>query len=93
MSALRLHLDWLSSERLPLLTEIQMKASPQSLEGKVVLVTGASSGIGRATAIELAKRGARVVASARRQAEIDAVVAEINGAGGTALPVLADINR
>lgn len=70
-----------------------MKASPQSLEGKVVLVTGASSGIGRATAIELAKRGARVVASARRQAEIDAVVAEINGAGGTALPVLADINR
>jgi NAD(P)-dependent dehydrogenase (short-subunit alcohol dehydrogenase family) len=74
--------------------EKQMNASvsPQTLSGKVALVTGASSGIGRATAIELARRGAKVVASARRRAEIDALVAEIKNDGYEASAVVADIN-
>ena len=64
----------------------------QTLAGKVALVTGASSGIGRATALELARRGAKVVASARRRPEIEAVVAEIKEAGFEATAAVADIN-
>lgn len=64
----------------------------QTLSGKVALVTGASSGIGRATAVELARRGAKVVASARRRSEIEALVAEIRNAGGEAMAAVADIN-
>ena len=66
--------------------------SKQSLQGKVALVTGASSGIGRAAAFELARRGAKIVASARRAAELEQVVTEITDAGGTAVAVVADIN-
>jgi NAD(P)-dependent dehydrogenase (short-subunit alcohol dehydrogenase family) len=66
---------------------------PQTLTGKVALVTGASSGIGRAAAIELARRGARVVASARRRSELDRVIAEISQEGLTATAVVADVNR
>lgn len=62
------------------------------LDGKVALVTGASSGIGHATAFELARRGAKVIASARRQSEIDALVAEIRTAGFEATAVVADVN-
>ena len=65
---------------------------PQTLSGKVALVTGASSGIGRATAIELARRGARVVASARRQSELEELVAEIKRGGYEASAVVADVN-
>ncbi|MGH8417946.1 MAG: SDR family NAD(P)-dependent oxidoreductase [Pseudomonas sp.] len=66
--------------------------APQTLTGKVALVTGASSGIGRATALELARRGAKVVASARRQSELEALVADIKEAGYEATAVVADIN-
>ncbi|MBW4793228.1 SDR family NAD(P)-dependent oxidoreductase [Pseudomonas tolaasii] len=66
--------------------------APQTLTGKVALVTGASSGIGRATAFELARRGAKVVASARRQSELEALVADIKGAGYEATAVVTDIN-
>jgi NAD(P)-dependent dehydrogenase (short-subunit alcohol dehydrogenase family) len=55
--------------------------APQTLRGKVALITGASSGIGRATAIELARRGAKVIVSARRGPEIEALVAEIRKPG------------
>ncbi|WNJ82196.1 glucose 1-dehydrogenase (plasmid) [Cedecea neteri] len=68
------------------------KIAAQTLSGKIALVTGASSGIGRAAAIELARRGAKVVASARRRSEIDALVAEIRSEGFEATAIVADIN-
>lgn len=49
---------------------------------KVVLITGASSGIGEATARLLAQRGARVVLGARRNERLDAISAELRAAGG-----------
>jgi NAD(P)-dependent dehydrogenase (short-subunit alcohol dehydrogenase family) len=62
------------------------------LDNKVALVTGASSGIGRATALELARRGAKVIVSARRQSEIDQLVAQIKAEGFEATAVKADVN-
>ena len=53
-------------------------------EGKVVVVTGASSGIGEAIATELGKAGATVVLGARRLDRLEATVAELEAAGGTA---------
>ena len=53
-----------------------------SLEGKVVAITGAGRGIGRAIALRLGSRGARVVLGARREAEIAAVAGEVEAAGG-----------
>jgi NAD(P)-dependent dehydrogenase (short-subunit alcohol dehydrogenase family) len=64
-----------------------------ALTEKVAIVTGASSGIGRATARLFAREGARVVVSGRRQAELDALVSEIEAVGGHALAVPGDIKR
>jgi len=64
-----------------------------SLEGRVVVVTGASSGIGRDLARGLAAVGARVVVAARRAQRLDALVAEIADAGGDALAVACDVTR
>ncbi|MGC3993140.1 MAG: SDR family oxidoreductase [Propionicimonas sp.] len=61
------------------------------LEGKVAIVTGANSGIGRATALLFAREGATVVVSGRRQDANERVVAEIAEAGGTAIAVAADV--
>lgn len=59
---------------------------------KTVLITGASSGIGRALAIELARRGAHVMASARREAELRALCDEITASGGKASFLVCDVS-
>lgn len=63
----------------------------RELEGKVALVTGATSGIGRATVLRFAEAGARVAAVGRNQAELAAVCKEINKLGGKALAIRADV--
>lgn len=57
---------------------------------QVVVVVGASSGIGRETALQFAKRGANVIATARSQPGLDSLVAEIERTGGTATAIAAD---
>lgn len=66
-------------------------AAPGRLQGKVALVTGASSGIGEAAAQALAAQGASVVLAARRQEELDRVAGGITAAGGAAITVRTDV--
>lgn len=61
------------------------------LKNKVAIVTGASSGIGLATALLFAKEGARVVVAARRQNRLEQLVSDIERAGGTASALVGDI--
>src|SRR3982074_3623054 len=64
-----------------------------TLDGQVTLVTGGGSGVGRATAPQLAADGARVVVIGRRQASLSKVVAEIEAAGGKAWARPVDLER
>ena len=64
---------------------------PQQLSGKVALVAGASSGIGAATALELARAGAAVALSARRADRLAGLVAQIEALGGMALALAGDM--
>ena len=59
---------------------------------RVVAITGASAGIGRATALRIARDGGSIAICARRRERLDQVAAEIIQAGGTALPVVADVS-
>ncbi len=62
-----------------------------SLKDKVALVTGASQGIGRDTALALAEAGAKVAVAARNEEKLSALVADIAAAGGTAFAVKMDV--
>jgi len=64
-----------------------------SFNGKVALVTGASSGIGKQTAIRLAEEGAKVVLVARRANVVEEVAAEIKAAGGEAAAFAGDVGK
>lgn len=70
-----------------------MSAWEEKVEGKVVVVTGASSGIGEATARLLAKNGAKVVLGARRAERLEKIVGEIRSAGGLALAHSVDVTK
>ena len=58
-----------------------MTFNPMDLTGRIILVTGATSGIGKATAVYLSKLGARVVASGRNQERLDETLALLEGEG------------
>ena len=60
------------------------------LDGKVAIITGSTSGMGRATAYLFAKEGAKVVVTGRNEARAKAVVDKIKAEGGEAIYVLAD---
>src|ERR1700688_1864604 len=62
-----------------------------SLKDKVAIVTGASQGIGRDTALALAEAGAKVAVAARNEEKLSTLVADIAAAGGTAFAVRMDV--
>ena len=68
-------------------------ANRERFKGKAVLVTGASSGIGRACALELGREGASVLAAGRRADRLADVVREIEGAGGRAAAATGDVRN
>ena len=69
----------------------RVRTLPSPLAGRTVMVTGASSGIGAATARAVAARGAAVLLVARRDEELEAVRAEIEASGGTAYSYVCDL--
>lgn len=68
-----------------------MKINLKPIPEQVVVIFGASSGIGRETALQFARQGARVVVSARNSAGLDSLVEEIRSAGGEATAIVADV--
>jgi len=66
---------------------------PGSLKGRVALITGGSSGIGRATALAFAREGARVVIGNRRVSEGEETVRRVKAAGGEAMLVRTDVTK
>lgn len=76
-----------------LLTQYRMETVVTGIQGKVVVITGASSGIGEATAILLSERGAKVVLGARRADRLDALSSRIAMAGGECVYASTDVKR
>ena len=66
--------------------------NPFSLEGKTILITGASSGIGRQTAIECSKLGANVIALARNESKLDELLSEL-GSNHQNMKIVADLSN
>jgi NAD(P)-dependent dehydrogenase (short-subunit alcohol dehydrogenase family) len=80
--------------------DLQFTLSPSTgeivelgLKGKVAVVTGGTEGIGRATALTLAREGAQVAICARRQEMLDKTAAELSGTGADVLAVAADMSK
>jgi len=71
----------------------QIKKNMQNIKGKVVAITGASSGIGKAIATALAKNGAKVVLGARRKELLQNLVGEITINGGEAVFAVTDVRK
>lgn len=67
------------------------RAAARTAPARVVAITGASAGIGRATALRLGRDGASLVLSARRTGELARLAAEIEAVGGHAIPLMADV--
>ncbi len=63
------------------------------LQDKIAIITGGNSGVGAATAELFAKEGAKVIISARRQAQLEEVAAKIEAQGGEVMPVVSDISK
>jgi NADP-dependent 3-hydroxy acid dehydrogenase YdfG len=70
-----------------------MLIDKDALAGRVVAITGASSGIGEATALILSRRGATVVLGARRTERLDAIAEQIRAQGGQAAVLATDVTR
>jgi NADP-dependent 3-hydroxy acid dehydrogenase YdfG len=68
-----------------------MSSNVEGIAGKVVVITGASSGLGEATARYLSERGATVVLGARRNERLEALAKELEGKGGNVLAVQTDV--
>ena len=73
-------------------SELQRHRDQVNLRNKVIVITGASSGIGRATAIGAGRAGANIVVAARRFDRLQKVAEEIEGSGGKALAVETDLS-
>jgi NADP-dependent 3-hydroxy acid dehydrogenase YdfG len=65
----------------------------KNIEGKIIVITGASSGLGESTARHLAKLGATIVVGARRTDRLDAIVQDVQTRGGKALAVTVDVTN
>ena len=76
-----------------MMTQNKKENGLSGIEGKVVVITGASSGIGEATALLLAERGAKVVLGARRSERLEALAARIANVGGEVAYAYTDVRR
>src|SRR3954468_7419547 len=92
-------LSWRRSLRCPpdgcllILNKEKQKMGTSNIADKVVVITGASSGLGESTARLLAASGAKVVLGARRKERIDAIVKDITTKGGSALGFKTDVTK
>ena len=75
------------------MTQNKQENGLSGIEGKVVVITGASSGIGEATALLLGSRGAKVVLGARRSDRLEALAVRIRDAGGEVAYARTDMRR
>src|SRR5688572_20345926 len=75
------------------MAEYRSPLRPDANSGRVALVTGGGTGIGRATAVELAGSGARVALCGRREEPLERVRRQIEASGGECLAVAADLRE